>query len=142
MPTRINQRRIWIIAASLFIVLFRAAIADSSDILAGGSWTNRGYDIAGEWQIVEREGNRFIIFDNNFKTRSGPDLKVYLSKTRINQLDGSNVDQSSIKIGALQSSEGAQEYQIPNELILDSFKSVVIYCEKYAHLWGGSDIHR
>ena len=141
MPTRINQRRIWIIAASLFIVLFRAAIADSSDILAGGSWTNRGYDIAGEWQIVEREGNRFIIFDNNFKTRSGPDLKVYLSKTRINQLDGSDVDQSSIKIGALQSSEGAQEYQIPNELILDSFKSVVIHCEKYAHLWGGSDIH-
>ena len=108
------------------------------DEITGGNWVEKGYSIKGGWKIVERDERKFIVFDDNFKTKKGPDLKVYLSAKSIEAVKGGNVAQSSIKIAPLKSNKGAQEYEIPNEVKLEDYSSLLIHCEAYSHLWGGA----
>ncbi len=104
-----------------------------------GTWQKKSYDIKGTWSIEHRDDGDFIVFDKNFKTRSGPDLKIYLSKTQVKELSDNNVESTSEKISPLKSNKGAQEYKIPHGINLDQYNSLVIHCEKYSHLWGGAD---
>ncbi|MEM7195250.1 MAG: DM13 domain-containing protein [Pseudomonadota bacterium] len=108
--------------------------------LSEGGWTGLGYDIDGGWSIVDRDSKRYIVFDENFDTKNGPDLKVYLSKKSVNTVQGRTVVKSSIEISPLKSASGTQEYEIPADVELDDFKSLLIHCEAYSHLWGGSDL--
>ena len=127
----------------LFLALFwttlliNLSFADESEI-ASGTWTTKGYAINGGWKIVARDDKKIIIFDEHFKTKKGPDLKVYLSRKSIKDIGGGDVIQSSVKIGRLNSHKGAQEYEIPNNVNLNDFASLLIHCEAYAHLWGGA----
>jgi len=82
---------------------------------------------------------RTIEFDDDFKTRRGPDLKVYLSKLTVEELTDSTVAANSVEIAALQSHRGAQIYEIPAALDLDDYRSVLIHCKRFAHLWGGGN---
>lgn len=122
----------------------------AAETIASGSWTNKSYDIHGAWKIVARDGasdsqsdnQYFIVFDDDFKTRKGPDLKVYLSEHSFAAVTDDTVTSGSIEIAALKSARGAQEYAIPTHLNLADFRSLLIHCKKYAHLWGGAEIAR
>lgn len=109
-------------------------------VLAHGAWVEKSYPIAGTWSLVMRDAQRVLVFDADFATRRGPDLKVYLSRKPIASLRDGNVESTSVKIAALQSNAGAQEYLLPDMLVLDEFTAIVIHCEAYAHLWGGADV--
>ena len=115
------------------------ATGDDSEI-ASGPWVEKGYEIQGAWSIVERDNQKIIVFDNEFKTRKGPDLKVYLSTLPIETIRDSEVQDSSIKISPLKSNKGKQEYAIPDEVNLDEYSSVLVHCEAYSHLWGGGSL--
>ncbi len=103
-----------------------------------GDWIKKSYRIAGEWEIISRDNTRFIVFNEDFKTKKGPDLKVYLSRMPISDIEDSDVEPSSIKISALKSNKGHQEYALPADIILDEYSSMLIHCEAYTHLWGGA----
>ncbi len=109
--------------------------------ISSGLWTQKGYSIMGEWKVIERDNKTIIVFGDDFKTRKGPDLKVYLSTRSIGSLDDRSVESTSIIIGPLKSSKGPQEYQLPEEINLNEFASLVIHCEAYSHLWGGADLN-
>ena len=103
-----------------------------------GDWVKKSYRIAGEWEIISRDNARFIVFNEDFKTKKGPDLKVYLSKMSIADIEDRDVEPSSIKISALKSNKGHQEYALPADIDLDEYSSMLIHCEAYTHLWGGA----
>ena len=127
--------------SSILMTMLNSNVVFSEEIeVSGGEWTGVGYGIEGGWKIVNRDNQNFIIFDNSFNTRSGPDLKIYLSTKSIGDLKDKNVEKSSIKISPLQSNSGHQEYKIPDNLELGDFRSLLIHCEAYSHLWGGSNI--
>ena len=111
-----------------------------SETLASGDWTNKGYDIHGNWKIVAQNGKRYIVFDENFKTRRGPDLKVYLSSRPLASVTDRTVEPNSVEIAPLKSARGAQEYEIPPDLELGDYRSLLIHCKAYSHLWGGAKI--
>ena len=111
-----------------------------SETLASGDWTNKGYDIHGNWKIVAQNGKRYIVFDENFKTRRGPDLKVYLSSRPLASVTDRTVEPNSVEIAPLKSARGAQEYEIPPDLDLGDYRSLLIHCKAYSHLWGGAKI--
>lgn len=123
-----------------FCLLIAPLAASAAETLAGGEWTNKGYDIHGEWKIVAREDGRWLVFDDDFRTRSGPDLKVYLSSHTLATVTGKTVAAKSVEIAALQSPRGAQEYQLPAKLNLHDYRSVLIHCKSFAHLWGGGEL--
>ncbi len=103
-----------------------------------GDWVKKSYRIKGEWEIISRDNTRFIVFNEDFKTKRGPDLKIYLSKMPIADIEDDDVEPSSIKIAELKSNKGPQEYALPADIDLDEYQSMLIHCEAYTHLWGGA----
>lgn len=113
--------------------------SDAVATIAGGAWVKSSYAIAGRWSIVARGDKRTIEFDDDFKTRRGPDLKVYLSTRRVEELTDATVAANSTEIAALKRHRGAQVYEIPAALDLNDYRSVLIHCKRFAHLWGGGN---
>ena len=128
-------------SSSLAIVLFLALLG--SAVAGGGSsgeWSRQEYKIAGSWSIVEQDGKLFVKLSEDFKTRSGPDLKIFFSPRALDSLSGKNVTTDGVLVARLRSHKGAQSYAIPPGIEPGSFKSIVIHCEKYSTLWGGASL--
>jgi hypothetical protein len=67
-------------------------------------------------------------------------LKIFLSPTALSDVTGKTAVNGSINIGELKSTKGAQEYEIPAGVNLSDYASVLVHCEEYSVLWGGSDL--
>ncbi len=105
-----------------------------------GSWVNKQKTIQGNWEVKQENGNTIVSFKNNFKTRGGPDLKVFLSKNDISNANGRNATNGSVLLSPLKSTNGSQEYVIPSNINVNDFASVLIHCEQFSVLWGGFNI--
>jgi len=57
-----------------FLTIGSAAAAVGSH--ASGTWVKKDYAIKGEWSIEQRGNQHVISFNDKFKTKRGPDLKV------------------------------------------------------------------
>ncbi len=97
-------------------------------ILARGQIYDIAHEGMGTATIYElADGTRILRFEN-FEVLNGPQLHVYLAPqnpvadtVRI-ELEG------SLDLGPLKGNIGDQNYIIPNEIFLDHFESVVIWC--------------
>lgn len=111
-----------------------AAFAEDS-VIASGSWTKKSFNASGSWQIVERDGAQFVVLSSDFRTRNAPDLKIFLSPLDGASLNGKNAIDGSVLIAPLSSARGGQEYEIPEDVDVSSFTSIIIHCEQYSKLW-------
>jgi len=117
------------------------AVADAKLTEVPKPFIKKRYSIKGEWSLVESEdGKAQIRFSENFKTKGGPDLKVYLSKITIDDLNSESASKDTRSIGVLKSKSGAQIYTLPDDINLSEYKSVIIHCEAFSVLWGGFDL--
>lgn len=114
--------------------------AYDSKATTSASFVKKRYNISGTWSVTEQNGQKVIEFNDDFKTKGGPDLKVFLSSNSVSELTGKSVTGSSLKLSVLKSNKGAQSYIIPADVNLSDYKSVVIHCEAYSVLWGGFDL--
>ncbi|MGR3984315.1 MAG: DM13 domain-containing protein [Gammaproteobacteria bacterium] len=137
-----NRRNFFTLAITLAILIFITppAPARAAEILASGAWNGVNFDIRGNWEIISQDGARYIRFDKNFKTRKGPDLKVYLSPDPVALVKERSVASRSLEVAALAAHRGAQQFEIPAHADLADYRSLLIHCKAYAHLWGGADI--
>ena len=111
-----------------------------TDGAATSNFVKKRYNIKGTWTVTETDGQKVIQFNDDFKTKGGPDLKIYLSSKPLTDLESGDVENTSLKLSVLKSNQGAQSYIIPNDVNLSDYKSVVIHCEAFSVLWGGFDI--
>lgn len=128
---------------ALFVFVAMAFGAVSvSHAMAGdsGTWVNKQYQINGAWEIDNRNGQTVIRFKDGFKTKGGPDLKVFLSKSDISNVTGKNATQNATFLAKLKSTNGNQEYVLPQGLNIDDYASLLIHCEAFSVLWGGANI--
>lgn len=105
-----------------------------------GDFVRKNKTLKGSYEVFERDGQTIIRFADNFKASSGPDLKVLLSPTSIDNASGRNATKGSIKLGFVKASKGAQEYIVPAGVNIANFNSVLIHCEAFSVLWGGGNI--
>lgn len=112
-------------------------ITANASALTAQSFTKKKYKINGDWSIVQEGGKTIIRFSDDFKTKKGPDLKVFLSPQSVGDVTGKTALEGAVTLGALKSNKGTQDYVIPNGVSLANFSSVLIHCEAYSVLWGG-----
>ena len=105
-----------------------------------GDWTKKQYKIKGDWEIDTNAGQTIIRFNNKFKTKNGPDLKIFLSKNSIKDVTGKNATEDAVMVAVLKSNKGSQEYVLPANINIEDYDSLLIHCEAYSVLWGGADI--
>ncbi|MEM7728004.1 MAG: DM13 domain-containing protein [Pseudomonadota bacterium] len=90
---------------------------------------------------VERRGERTVlVFSDDFRTKRGPDLKVFLSTNSVSDATGVNATVDAVRLGALSSNRGGQEYILPEGVNIADYSSVLVHCEAFSKLWGGADI--
>lgn len=84
------------------------------------------HDVQGKVLVVDVEGKKYIRFEN-FKTINGPDLRIYLSSSL-------NVD-DSIDLGAIKATEGEVNYELPNNVDLQKYNNVLVWCRAFKVLF-------
>jgi hypothetical protein len=75
------------------------------------------------------ENNQYKLSLENYTISSGPDLKVYLSK--------SNTPTHFVNLGNLNS---ATVYSIPQSVDLMEYKFALIHCQQYNHLFAVAEL--
>lgn len=103
-------------------------------------FVKKRYSIMGTAKIETVDGQNRLVFSAGFKTKNGPDLKVFLSKLPIESLSVEDVAENTVRLSVLKSNKGGQTYIIPAEISLDEYESVILHCEYYGVLWGGFDL--
>jgi len=111
-----------------------------TDTAKSGDFTKRTYGIQGDWKIVKENGQTILRLSDDFKTKRGPDLKIFLSPQTLDSVTGTTATANSVRLGELKSNKGTQDYVIPANIDLSQFGSVLIHCEAFSKLWGGADL--
>jgi len=106
-----------------------------------GEWEKASYRVRGTWSIVSKEDGIYVILDEKFKTKKGPDLFILLSPKKYIEVTDANASNGAYKVAQLEKFKGAGEYKIMEKNFnIDDYKSILIHCVEYSHLWAGSDI--
>ncbi len=89
----------------------------------------------GQVTVLKEAGKNYLEFDQNFQTNKGPDLYVILSRSEKPPVSGIK-EKDYISIARLQKTSGNQRYALPNNINLQEFKSVAIWCRKFNVTFG------
>jgi len=112
----------------------------TSAVPQSGSFTKKDYAIKGGWTIEQRGDLNVIKFSEDFKTKNGPDLKIFLSPRAFESVRGSNATHKAELIAVLKSNQGGQEYVLPKDVDLSDYRSLLIHCEAFSVTWGGANL--
>jgi hypothetical protein len=77
--------------------------------------------------IILQQGDQSVLRFENFDVTNGPDLHVILSSNP-NPTSSSDIGDDYIDLGSLKGNQGNQNYEIPADVDLSQYSSVVIYC--------------
>ena len=134
----------------LLAIFFFSAAAQAQSIVAQGPWTKVDYEVAGHWKVTRHGEQLFVELDDDFETKNGPDLHILLSPKPLKQLTDANASQDALVVGLLQTNDdsvlfkkmkGAQRLAIPGEARLSDYRTIVIHCVRFSHLWAGAELN-
>jgi hypothetical protein len=104
----------------------------SMAMLAQGSFYNVAHVGSGQAGVYQLADGSRILRLENFQVENGPDLYVYLVPVdSVPNTTGSEIP-GSVSLGRLKGNVGDQNYEIPADLDLGQYKSVVIWCQAFA----------
>jgi hypothetical protein len=109
-------------------------MAGSVTTLAEGSFIGRAHPTTGLAKVITDGNQRFLRFEG-FKTDNGPDLNVYLAT---GPPDGSPED--FIDLGDLKGNIGDQNYELPDDIDLDRYTTVFIWCVRFSVAFGAAPL--
>lgn len=120
-----------------------APMTDGPDVvtLVEGQFIDRSHPTEGR-ALVLNDGTtqRFLRFED-FRTDNGPDLNVYLS-TAPPDAPAGDFDRPGgfVDLGDLSGNVGPQNYEIPEDVDLDEFTTVVIWCVRFGVAFGAAEL--
>jgi hypothetical protein len=85
------------------------------------------------------EGTHVLRFED-FSVTNGPDLHVYLVKNP-NPASASDVGDDFVNLGSIKGNLGNQNYDIPADIDLGQYHSVVIYCEPFHVIFAAAPLN-
>jgi hypothetical protein len=89
--------------------------------------------------VILQQGNQQVLRLEAFRVTNGPDLHVILSKNPT-PTDGSDIGDDYIDLGSLKGNVGNQNYELPADLDLSEYKSVVIYCQPFHVIFAAASL--
>lgn len=101
----------------------------STNLTRTGMFSGRnGYNAKGTAILETVESETVLSFGGDFLTQSGPGLYVYLSPNEANVTGG-------LSLGPLDSTSGAQAYELPGGADPALYDYVIIYCQPFGVLF-------
>lgn len=125
----------------LFLFMYISVLTYSYEY--SGNWIKASYTTKGTWTIEKKGEDVYVTLDKDFKTKKGPDLFILLSPMTYEQVTDSNAHIDAYKVGELKIYKGKVEYKITDkDFDIEKYKSILIHCIDYSHLWAGSNIDK
>lgn len=113
------------------------------DTLYAGAFVNKGGETTGgAYRIEQSEEGRVLVLDEAFFTGSAPDLHVVLSPLAVEAAGNRNATDGSAILAPLKARTGLQRYPVADSLDLARYRSVLIHCVQYRHLFGAAPLLR
>ena len=108
--------------------------------LASGTFASRNrYTTTGSATVFELpDGSRTLRLED-FETTNGPDLYVYLTVADAADSDA-DLDADVVDLGDLRGNIGNQNYDIPADVDLERYDTVVIWCLRFTSSFGVADL--
>ena len=129
----------------LFVLLICFGSAYSQETVYSGEFEADSFftTFEGSWKINKSDSGLILVFEDDFEAKKAPDLKVFFSSLPLSKINGNNAANSgsSVLLSPLKKYKGRMEFSIPAEIKLDQYRSIIVHCEKYAKLWGGSPLN-
>ena len=130
----------WYLASPLFIDrVVDESLSESAKtrVLSTGSFQDVDsiHKGSGTATIYEGADGRRTLRLTDFEVTNGPDLKVWLVEKKDVQESSDVTDMPYVSLGVLKGNIGSQNYQIPADVDLSKYGSVVIWCEQFSQLF-------
>jgi len=118
-----------------------AAAAPQIVTLAEGTFIGRGRYSGEGRALILNDGSeqRFLRFED-FATDNGPDLNVYLVASTDANGESGAFDDDFIDLGDLRGNIGDQNYEIPPDVDLSVYDTVVVWCVRFASPFTAADL--
>jgi hypothetical protein len=109
-------------------------IDDEFRVISTGSLIdlNTGHSLQGKVIFLTNSNNEKILRMEDFSVVNGPDVNVYLSKT--------SEFKDVIDLGDLRATQGNINYEIDPAINTTEYKFVLVWCIKYAVLFGYAEV--
>lgn len=106
--------------------------ANSSTRLASGTFHSVAHKSSGTATVYRlADGNRVLRL-TDFETSNGPDVHVYLVAAQ-DAVDNDTVTHSGfVELGSLKGNIGDQNYDLPSNVDLTSYRAVTIWCRRFS----------
>ncbi len=90
--------------------------------------------------LTDGTDQRFLRFEDDFDVDNGPDLNVYLVAGVPADGDAGLFDDDFIDLGDLTGNIGSQNYELPSDVNLDVYNTVVIWCVRFGVAFNAADL--
>jgi hypothetical protein len=113
-----------------------SASAGEPQVLASGRFHKGAHETMGDAAIYRLPSGKRVLRLTNFETSNGPDVQVYLVKA-MDALDNDTVKNAGfVNVGALKGNVGDQNYDVPDDVDLSSYRAVTIWCRRFGVNFG------
>ena len=109
-------------------------MGDGVTVLVEGSFIDRSHPTHGIAKVITDGERRFLRFEG-FETDNGPDLNVYLATGPPDGSPGDFVD-----LGDLKGNIGDQNYELSDDIDLDRYTTVFIWCVRFSVAFGAAPL--
>lgn len=94
------------------------------------------HKVSGEARVIRSgdESNGRYLRLEDFESINGPDLYVYLSTGKGND--------DFVNLGRLKGNVGNQNYELPEDIDLEKYDNVLIWCQRFSVLFGSAEIEK
>ena len=126
----------------VLLAFFSAQTLLAQEVVFQGTFDaeSRWTTFEGDWKIEKDGDTYFVVFADNFEAKKAPDLKIFLSKMDFEDISGKNATNQSVLVTPLSAYEGKMKFEIPASINPSEYQSIIVHCEQYAKLWGGSPL--
>lgn len=129
----------------LALILHLATEPIMAGVVASGTFQSKeaGLIAAGAFEIHEDGGRHTLVVKSDFKVSEGPDLFFAFHPLASAAITGSNAKTNALRVDPmLRSLSGAQTYEIPAGFDPSRYRSLVIHCWKYNHLYAAGTLNK
>ena len=122
-----------LLKAFLLAVLLALSFGFAQTLSGSFVGADESHEASGSFQLVEEAGARSRVLRRLYGDR-GPDLFVWLVKGD----DTSNF----VNLARLQSTDGTQRYAVPEDVNLDDFDRVIVWCRVFSFLFATAEFQQ
>lgn len=104
------------------------SIGVDTQLVASGEFHNVAYSGSGSAQIRQLESGELVLSLQDFEVEAGPELRVFVTELEITDISTGIDMENSLDLGWLEALNGDQIYELPEDVDISRYQSVVIWC--------------